>query len=123
VRFRLLHDVLLTQASPGALTDRPPYDKKQPFEPLDGRTALSRGHLPKVPASGGLPSLPRAAGAKAARTSDAGHGLRIDFDAQGAPVGVEITEHLLVTVTELNAVLALLGVPRLEPQEWAPLAA
>jgi hypothetical protein len=67
--------------------------------------------------------LPRAAGAKATRTSDAGYGLRIDFDAQGAPIGFEITAPGLVTVAELNAVLAPLGVARLEPEEWAPLAA
>lgn len=67
--------------------------------------------------------LPRPAGAKAARTSDAGHGLRIDFDAQGSPIGVEITAPGLVTVADLNAVLAPLGVARVEPEEWAPLAA
>jgi hypothetical protein len=67
--------------------------------------------------------LPRPAGAKAARTSDAGHGLRVDFDAQGTPIGVEITAPGLVTVADLNAVLAPLGVARVEPEEWAPLAA
>jgi hypothetical protein len=67
--------------------------------------------------------LPRPAGAKAARTCDAGHGLRIDFDAQGGPIGVEITAPGLVSVAQLNAVLTPLGVARLEPEEWAPLAA
>ncbi len=67
--------------------------------------------------------LPRPAGAKAARTSDAGHGLRIDFDAQGAPIGVEITAPALVSVAQLNELLASLGVARLEPEEWSPLAA
>jgi uncharacterized protein YuzE len=67
--------------------------------------------------------LPRPAGAKAARTYDAGQGLRIDFDAQGAPIGVEITAPRLVTVAQLNAVLTPLGVALLEPEEWAPLAA
>lgn len=33
--------------------------------------------------------LPRPAGAEVARTSDAGHGLRIDFDAHGAPIGAD----------------------------------
>ena len=67
--------------------------------------------------------LPRPAGTRAARTAAAGHGLRIDFDAQGAPIGVEITAPGLVTIAQLNAVLAPLGVARLEPEEWAPLAA
>jgi len=67
--------------------------------------------------------LPRPAGAKVARTANAGRGLRLDFDAQGAPIGVEITAPSLVTVSELNAVLAPLGIERLEPEEWAPLAA
>jgi hypothetical protein len=67
--------------------------------------------------------LPRPAGAKVARTSDAGRGLRLDFDAQGTPIGVEITAPAMVTVAELNAVLGPLGVARVEPEEWAPLAA
>jgi hypothetical protein len=67
--------------------------------------------------------LPRPTGAKAARTTDAGHGLRIDFDAQDTPIGVEITAPALVTVAQLNAVLAPFGVAHLEPEEWAPLAA
>jgi hypothetical protein len=67
--------------------------------------------------------LPRTRGAKATRTVDAGRGLRIDFDAQGFPIGVEITAPGLVTIAELNAVLGPLGVERLEPEEWSPLAA
>ncbi|MGO9834691.1 MAG: DUF2283 domain-containing protein [Polyangiaceae bacterium] len=67
--------------------------------------------------------LPRPAGAKAARTSDAGHGMRLDFDADGTPIGVEITAPTMVTVARLNAVLAPLGVAPIEPEEWAPLAA
>lgn len=67
--------------------------------------------------------LPRAPGAKATRTADAGHGLRIDFDSRDVPLGVEISAPRLVTAAELNAVLATLGVDRLEPEEWAPLAA
>ena len=67
--------------------------------------------------------LPRAAGAKVARTSDAGHGMRLDFDAQGSPIGVEITAPGLVTVASLNAVLAPFGVAQVDAEEWAPLAA
>jgi uncharacterized protein YuzE len=67
--------------------------------------------------------LPRPVGAKAVRTTDAGRGLRVDFDAQGTPIGVEITSPALVTVAQLNELLAPLGVARVEPEEWAPLAA
>jgi uncharacterized protein YuzE len=67
--------------------------------------------------------LPRPTNAKAARTTDAGNGLRVDFDDQGKPIGVEITAPAIVTVVQLNAVLAPLGVARVEPEEWAPLAA
>lgn len=67
--------------------------------------------------------LPRSPGAKATRTADAGHGLRVDFDAQGTPMGIEITAPALVTVAELNALLAPLGIEKLDPAEWAPLAA
>ena len=67
--------------------------------------------------------LPRPAGAKAVRTTDAGKGLRVDFDAQGAPIGVEITAPGRVTISQLNDLLVPLGVARLEPEEWSPLAA
>ena len=67
--------------------------------------------------------LPRPAGAKAAHTTDAGKGVRVDFDAHGTPIGVEITAPALVTVAQLNELLVPLGVARLEPEEWAPLAA
>jgi hypothetical protein len=67
--------------------------------------------------------LPRPAGAKAVRTADAGHGLRVDFDSNGTPIGVEITAPALVSVAQLNELLVPLGVARLEPEEWSPLAA
>lgn len=34
--------------------------------------------------------LPRRPGATVARTTDAGQGMKIDYDAAGAPMGVEI---------------------------------
>ena len=67
--------------------------------------------------------LPRATGAKAVRTSDAGHGGRVDFDAQGTPIGAEITAPALVSVAMLNELLVPLGIARVEPEEWSPLAA
>lgn len=67
--------------------------------------------------------LPRAAGAKAARTTDEGHGLRVDYDAHGIPMGVEITAPAAVQLEDVNALLAKLGQPGLAPDEWAPARA
>ncbi len=50
--------------------------------------------------------LPRPNGTRSARTSDAGRGLLIDYDAGDRPIGVEITAPSLVAVADLNAVLA-----------------
>ncbi len=67
--------------------------------------------------------LPRAAGAKAARTLEGGHGIRIDLDERGALIGLELTAPSAVSVSELNHVLTRYGVAALNDEEWAPLAA
>lgn len=67
--------------------------------------------------------LPRASGAKVARTRDAGHGMRVDYDASGSSMGVEITAPRAVELEQLNAVLAELGQPALPAEEWAPAKA
>ena len=67
--------------------------------------------------------LPRAAGAKAARTLDGGHGIRIDLDERGGLIGLEITVPSAVTIGALNSVLTEYGVAALNDDEWAPLAA
>ena len=67
--------------------------------------------------------LPRAVGAKAARTLDGGHGIRIDLDEHGGLIGLEITAPSAVTVGELNSVLTRYGFSALKDEEWAPLAA
>ncbi|HTL33014.1 MAG TPA: hypothetical protein VL326_07810 [Kofleriaceae bacterium] len=67
--------------------------------------------------------LPRAAGAKAVRTSDAGRGVKVDFDAGETPIGVEITAPSAITIDELLALLASLGIDQLDRSELAPLAA
>jgi hypothetical protein len=67
--------------------------------------------------------LPRSLAAKAVRTTDEGHGLRVDFDASGAPIGVEITTPQAVTIADLNDLLARLAVPPVPMEEWAPLRA
>jgi uncharacterized protein YuzE len=67
--------------------------------------------------------LPRPSGSRAARTLDAGHGVRVDIDASGTPMGIEITAPGAVTVPEINAILVKHGVPELADHELAPLAA
>jgi hypothetical protein len=67
--------------------------------------------------------LPRARGARVARTADEGNGVHVDFDANGAPMGLEVTAPGAVTVETLNAVLVRHGVAALAANEWAPLAA
>lgn len=67
--------------------------------------------------------LPRATGSRAARTVDEGNGVHVDVDDRGAPIGVEITAPGVVSIAELNAVLARHGVAALGDEEWAPLAA
>ena len=65
----------------------------------------------------------RRLGSEAARTLDGGHGIRIDLDERGVPIGLEITAPSAVTVSELNGVLTQYGVAALNDEEWAPLAA
>jgi uncharacterized protein YuzE len=67
--------------------------------------------------------LPRSAGAKVARTADAGPGLRVDFDAAGTPMGIEITAPSAVSARDVNALLARLGQPDLPAEDLAPLRA
>ena len=67
--------------------------------------------------------LPRISGAKSARTERMGKGILVDFSAEGTPIGVEITAPQLVTVEDINRVLELVGQPRLDAGEWAPIAA
>ena len=67
--------------------------------------------------------LPRRAGAKAERTDQLGKGMLVDYDGEGVPMGVEITAPQLVTAEDINRVLDQLGLPRLRPEELAPLRA
>jgi hypothetical protein len=52
-----------------------------------------------------------------------GHGIRVDLDEHGAPMGLEISVPSAVTAPELNALLVQHGVATLDAEEWAPLAA
>jgi uncharacterized protein YuzE len=67
--------------------------------------------------------LPRAGHVAVVSTRDAGNGLKVDFDAAGTPVGVEITAPSIVSVGSVNAVLMGLGVGTIDADELAPLAA
>lgn len=67
--------------------------------------------------------LPRSSAVKAVRTTDEGHGLRVDFDADGAAMGIEITAPSAVEIEHVNRVLVKLGQPPLAPEEWAPAKA
>lgn len=67
--------------------------------------------------------LPRPFGAKAARTSDAGRGVKIDYDAHETPIGVEITAPSAITIDDLIKLLATLGIDQLDRSELEPLAA
>jgi uncharacterized protein YuzE len=67
--------------------------------------------------------LPRDAGTTSARTEDAGHGLRVDYDQNDNPIGVELTAPSLATADRLNELMQKLGQAPLHAQEWAPLQA
>jgi uncharacterized protein YuzE len=67
--------------------------------------------------------LPRTPGMKVARTEEFDQGILVDYDSNGAPMGVEITAPGFTSVEEINRVLDRLNQPRLGPEELAPLAA
>ena len=67
--------------------------------------------------------LPRRSDAKAARTEDGGSGMRVDYDATGSAIGIEITAPADVTLERVSDLLERLGQSRLPADEWAPLEA
>jgi hypothetical protein len=67
--------------------------------------------------------LPRRGRVTVSSTRDVGDGMKVDFDGEGTPVGIEITAPSIVSVASLNAVLAALGAATIEAEEIAPLAA
>jgi hypothetical protein len=67
--------------------------------------------------------LPRGRDARISRTVHEGHGVHVDLDGNGAPMGIEITAPAAVTVADLNAVLVKHGLTALDDEEWSPLAA
>lgn len=69
------------------------------------------------------PYLPRRPGSAVVRTTDVGQGMKIDYDANGTPMGIEITAPTAITGDEINAVLRGIGQAELPSEEWAPLRA
>lgn len=67
--------------------------------------------------------LPRESNAKSVKTEDFGSGLLVDYQADGIPIGLEITAPMKVTLDQINSVLDRLKLPPLEPQELTPLKA
>ncbi|GAC1545576.1 MAG: hypothetical protein NVS3B10_09640 [Polyangiales bacterium] len=67
--------------------------------------------------------LPRATGAKVARTAKARPGVLVDYDATGRPMGLELTNPPSIDAATVNDVLVELGLSALDPIELAPLRA
>lgn len=67
--------------------------------------------------------LPRQAGIKSVRTTEAAPGILVDYTASGVPIGLEITAPMHVTVDAVNDVLETLQLARIAPEELAPLHA
>ena len=67
--------------------------------------------------------LPRQLAAKSVRTEDAGSGLRVDYDADGNAMGIEVTAPGQVAIDSVNSVLERLGAAPIRDDEWAPLRA
>lgn len=67
--------------------------------------------------------LPRDEGDKSVRTTRVEPGMVIDFSQDGRAIGVEITAPTMVTVANLNRVLADVGVPPIPREDLMPLKA
>ena len=67
--------------------------------------------------------LPRAAGEVSARTRRVEPGMLIDYNANGSPIGIEITAPSRLSLEDFNQVLQDLGLPRASVGDLAPLHA
>lgn len=67
--------------------------------------------------------LPRLAKDKSQRTLKVEPGMIVDYTEDGKAIGIEITAPALITVDDLNRVLASLGLSVLTPDDVAPLKA
>lgn len=66
--------------------------------------------------------LPRPLGATSVKTEDAGAGMRVDYDAAGNAIGIELTAPSAVTLNDISELLTRLGQARLGTDEWAGTA-
>ncbi len=67
--------------------------------------------------------LNRRSGQKCSTSREAAHGMVIDLDGDGQPIGIEITAPAELTLAAINAVMHELRQPPLTPAEFAPLQA
>lgn len=67
--------------------------------------------------------LPRKVGEKSARTVPMGHGLMVDYNADGVPIGVEITAPSHLAIIQIDELLRQHGLEATTPDELAPLHA
>lgn len=67
--------------------------------------------------------LPRATGAKSARTKKLAPGILVDYSKKDEPIGIEITAPDQVSAEQINSVLRTIGVATLSPEDLAPLRA
>lgn len=67
--------------------------------------------------------LPRNAGEKSAHTAPMGHGLLVDYNAAGVPIGVEITAPSHLAIIEIDELLRQHGLEATTPEELGPLHA
>ena len=67
--------------------------------------------------------LPRPTGARAARTTEPRPGVLVDYSADGAPIGIEITDPAHAEAASINEVLSEVGAPSVELADLAPLRA
>ena len=67
--------------------------------------------------------LSRQPGDKSCTTSKEEPGLVVDINANGIPIGIEITAPSMVTTDDINRVLVKLGLSTISSDELTPLRA
>jgi hypothetical protein len=67
--------------------------------------------------------LPRESGQHSSRSERLESGLIVDYDADGQPIGIEITSPGRLKIDDFNQVLAQLGMPPVAERELKPLQA
>jgi hypothetical protein len=65
--------------------------------------------------------LTRTPADKSHRTEPVGHGILVDYRADGTPIGLEITAPPVVTLADINGVLQRLGHPPIGAEDFALL--